>query len=781
MNKYNSERLESLKVQFYKVIGSLEIQKNIKISDQELHVFEKNFEICTSEEDAASCILGATRRYQLMLGHVDNRLSVPSVDNEPPVVTEPSVNHSQLENNDITTIFECVETYLSSSSTDLPTDNIPQSEASPQYESYNYILQENEGSATSRLDHNINNENELPISNVELNENPDLLSEMPLTNDLLTDTTCISDIKLTSIRENNSIFMKFGQVNNVEVGCVFTLKRNGKYPRYECKNCRKLADATKKKNKGIIEAHNKPAALTLFENRFHEYKKEFHNENCRVETLSKSFSRSVKNEAVQFKSLYGGTSKQVYDGHVKILATTTSERNIDISAQDIASGFKTFDKAKSALKKSGQRKCATKMPITLDNGRIDKSSTCIVKTIPNEEADFFLISQNLESGTTVLGTKFMAKKFFESKKVLADGTFKIAPIGFTQCYILWFIVEGKVDGEDAVRSKAIPAIYFLLKGKNTQLYEEAFKALEDYRDNQNIQFPAWEEFLMDDEVAVQNIVTRFYPNTKISLCLFHTNKNMVKCLVDHKLTEFIRKCRSDIELWFYGKFKEVLVLALLPHSDIQSSFIKLRNSILGYIESNIDNEYQINQFKDFFSKIEKRYFSNLEKMQKMCKFQKYIRTTNLIEAAHGAFNKSTLLPKNGAIINVIQGLQIIDLEFRTIVVDFDTNGVTSLQKKSQLYQDREKAIIDATINLTNKTITSQQFLEVCAKAMINEQYYKLIKEASAKFEAIGNPDDFEETNEGQMEYIEAIFSQAVTNKRVKKICTKYFGEEWVNF
>lgn len=386
----------------------------------------------------------------------------------------------------------------------------------------------------------------------------------------------------------------------------------------------------------------------------------------------------------------------MYDGHIKILASTDNNK-INITAEDIAEGFKTFDKAKSALKKSGQRKSAARMAITQADGLIDKSSTCIVKTSPNEAADFFLISQNLESGTTVLGTKFLVKQFFESKKVLSDGTFKIAPKGYTQCYVLWFVVEGKVDGEHAIRAKAIPAVYFLLKGKNTQLYEEAFQALEEYRDNQNIRFPDWDEFLMDNEVAVENVIMRLYPNTKISLCLFHINKNLVKCLVDHKLTEFIRKCRNDVELWFYGKMKEILVIALLPHSEIKDSFVKLKNLILGHIETKLDNEYQINQFKDFFKTIEIRYFSEPEKIKKMCKFGKVTRTTNLIEAAHGAFNKSSLLPKNGALVNVVQGLQIIDLEFRTIVVEFNRKGEISLPKKSQLYQEKKLYLMQQRI------------------------------------------------------------------------------------
>lgn len=161
----------------------------------------------------------------------------------------------------------------------------------------------------------------------------------------------------------------------------------------------------------------------------------------------------------------------------------------------------------------------------------------------------------------------------------------------------------------------------------------------------------------------------------------------------------------------------------------------------------------------------------------MSKFEKYNRTTNLIEAAHSVFNKSTLLPKNGYILNIVQGLQIIDLEFRAIAVDFFKNGVTSLPKKSQLYQDREKKIHDGTENWKNESISNDEFLEECAKTMINE----IITEATINFEN-RDADQLQSLEEEQIEFIEAIFSQSsVNNKRVKKVCSKYFGESWINF
>ncbi len=80
MDKFRSERIEDLKCEFYKVMGQLEIQKNIVISDYELLVFEKKLSECKSEVEAASFILGGIKRYSIQLqtdtGKIFNILAI---------------------------------------------------------------------------------------------------------------------------------------------------------------------------------------------------------------------------------------------------------------------------------------------------------------------------------------------------------------------------------------------------------------------------------------------------------------------------------------------------------------------------------------------------------------------------------------------------------------------------------------------------------------------------------------------------------------------------------
>lgn len=211
-----------------------------------------------------------------------------------------------------------------------------------------------------------------------------------------------------------------------------------------------------------------------------------------------------------------------------------------------------------------------------DENEVDKHSTKLPKVRYLDEPDYFLIHESSESGTIILGSRFLIKIFFESRKVGSDGTFMMAPVGFTQVYMLWSLLEGIVEGETAPRSKAMPAVYKLLKGKTQAQYHEAFGVLENYREDNNLQVPAWSAYLLDDEKAVQNVVAEYYSLVDIELCFFHVDKNILKWLINFKLSNFVKNCKSDGELWFYGKFKKILALPLLELSEIHDAFKVLK-------------------------------------------------------------------------------------------------------------------------------------------------------------------------------------------------------------
>lgn len=112
--------------------------------------------------------------------------------------------------------------------------------------------------------------------------------------------------------------------------------------------------------------------------------------------------------------------------------------------------------------------------------KINKSSTIITKSFEDETEDFFLI-RHCDDDNVILGTKFLLTKLFSSKKIMVDGTFKIAPKDYRQVYIFWAVVEECANEEDIERCKAFPCIYLILKSKLKEEYMKSFQEVEKYR------------------------------------------------------------------------------------------------------------------------------------------------------------------------------------------------------------------------------------------------------------------------------------------------------------
>lgn len=376
MNKFNSAAIEKQKVEYYSVIGRLEITKGVTISDTELKVFEAELQKCETEIDAASFIVGATRRYKLML----------DINNEP-------ASSHQTE----TVMFPFVETVIEEPVSPNKNDN---SSIEPQTvrDTEEFPLRRDEGNAACAT-----NVEETGTENVSSNNSSSVQNEnvenMPLTNTLV--MVKVDDLQLTTTKEKSSIFIIYAVREGRDLGCEFTLKKRCKeFDRFECKSCRKIVDKARKTCP--VSAEQNPAAIKVVNGTFAGFLKEKHNDSCCVESSATAFARSEKNVCVQFKGKYGGTAKQCYESHSRRLMQSSVQFNI--TAEDVAEGFKTFDVAKGALNKSSKRKGALVVPKLMNpDETIDKVATLLSKTTPNEETSYFLIGENQVSGTIVLG------------------------------------------------------------------------------------------------------------------------------------------------------------------------------------------------------------------------------------------------------------------------------------------------------------------------------------------------------------------------------------------
>lgn len=175
-----------------------------------------------------------------------------------------------------------------------------------------------------------------------------------------------------------------------------------------------------------------------------------------------------------------------------------------------------------------------------------------------------------------------------------------------------------------------------------------------FRVENNICNPNWKEFLMDDEKAVQSILLEVYPDINISLCLFHLNKNVLKCIAKENMSNYFKKCSTNVELWVYHKIRNILALPFLPQEAIQTEFLKIKDKIRDTLKELL-NPMEIEKIEKILEKLSSNYYSNQDKISLFCKFGKLIRTTNNMESYHSSFNKSLFFNKNSSMTTTING------------------------------------------------------------------------------------------------------------------------------
>lgn len=394
MNKFNSESIEKLKVEFYSVIGKLHLLKKIMISDAELEIFEKSIENFSLEIDAASFVLGAIRRYRMML------LTSDASSAEKSAITNNTPAEEAVFNRELTSDAEYTDTVAAVVVPESSADNTDTVEATviPQlFSDANIATAE-----AVAFPENASDAENIAVGEAAGNDgmNASTIQDvMPSTNTL---TMIRADnVLLKTTREEQSVFIVYESRNGCELGCEFTLRKRGKqYNRFECKACRRIVDKSKKT--AAIGIEQNPAAIKVVDGKFVDFIKSTHNDHCRVESLATAYARSQKNICVQFKGMYGGTAKQCYDTHSRKLQQNSAKFNI--TTEDVVDGFKTFDFAKGALTKAHKRKSATNMPHCINpDESINKESTLLTKTLRGDDPDFFLIAHCPESGTIILG------------------------------------------------------------------------------------------------------------------------------------------------------------------------------------------------------------------------------------------------------------------------------------------------------------------------------------------------------------------------------------------
>lgn len=316
-----------------------------------------------------------------------------------------------------------------------------------------------------------------------------------------------------------------------------------------------------------------------------------------------------------------------------------------------------------------------------------------------------------------------------------------------------------------------------------------------FRVENNFPNPEWKEFIMDGEKTVQTVLQEFYPNVKISLCLFHMSKTLLGYIAKEHMSNYFRNCAEDIEHWTYDKIRMILCLPFLPKEEIEGEFLKIQKKILGTLKKFL-NPMDLEVFEKILDQMKTNYFSNPSKIDKFCKFGIIKRTSNNMEGYHSVLNKSILFKKrstmntvvNGKIflkffynlikfVYIFSGLKQVDVEMRVSAIGFQKKGALSLPKHKPKFLRKEMEIMKLNQQLENKEISNEKFLSTLCELIVHKNYFEVVKLACENIDKQAN------MTEGDQNLIvedatEVILSNCNSSKRVRTKSKKYFGGDW---
>ena len=258
------------------------------------------------------------------------------------------------------------------------------------------------------------------------------------------------------------------------------------------------------------------------------------------------------------------------------------------------------------------------------------------------------------------------KRIRKSKHYYLDGTFH-HPKEFKQLLILMY--------KDIITDLKIPGIYILLNGKSQVLYDEAFGSLINIiTNNRKIDLDVV-SIISDSEIALINIIKKYFPNSQRIACYFHFKQDLLRNLRTYGLYNESNKLTSDSILKKLGK------LPFIYKGKIEY--------VLGYLE-NIKKEYPnyINFLDEYFIKNKLEYFKDLS--LDYSRIPNDCRTNNYLENYNG-YIKSQL--GKHRIINWVNFINFIKLESQRSIDKLYNN--TTFNKNTSIIPEQ---IINKTEN-----------------------------------------------------------------------------------
>ncbi|KAL3108992.1 hypothetical protein niasHT_012554 [Heterodera trifolii] len=148
-----------------------------------------------------------------------------------------------------------------------------------------------------------------------------------------------------------------------------------------------------------------------------------------------------------------------------------------------------------------------------------------------------------------------------ARKISVDGTFKVAPAAWTQCFVIGAFVN---------RRLAL-CVHALLPGKQRKYYEEALNAVKTV-----IAPNAPAHIISDFETATIRAMRETFPAAKLTGCLFHMSQSVFRKWREMGLEELYANDEEQGE-GARNSFRKLLALALIPEQHVRRGFTLIVN------------------------------------------------------------------------------------------------------------------------------------------------------------------------------------------------------------
>ncbi|XP_060845775.1 uncharacterized protein LOC132925392 [Rhopalosiphum padi] len=284
---------------------------------------------------------------------------------------------------------------------------------------------------------------------------------------------------------------------------------------------------------------------------------------------------------------------------------------------------------------------------------------------------FLLADSGQESDRVLIFGRLSGLKILKNSRTwYCDGTFRIAPLLFSQVYVILAEALGGVH----------PIIYALLPSKKASVYEKLLNMLKTLEPDLNP-----DSISCDFELAAFTAIKDAFPNVQIFGCYFHLCQNFRS-----KLGELHLISRYKNEPEFCIHVKSIIALAFVPISDLDDALDILSESLP---EELID---LLNWFEDFYigrknrSRVGRRPARFSPTMWNL--YERVLtnkdRTNNHAEAANRRLNQlMTNKPTIWAFLNTLRKIQAgTDTQYEHLVTG------NSPRKKLQKFRDTDNRI-----------------------------------------------------------------------------------------